>query len=258
MRVLKVVLLLLFHSVVLNAEKKEWIDLGLPSGTKWAVCNIGAECAEEVGNYYAWGETGVKREYRPRNYRYYGTPLVRSKKDSIMHGGIRPLHIKIKKYILCEMVENGGSDNKAVNKMVLEDEDDAAYVLLGPEWRMPTKQDYDELILYCNLDTISINGTKCIKLTSTMSGYEDKYICFPASGYRLDRNYDLRHWMKNPNRRKVRHDNLFYYWTATFSTTIKSNSQSAFSFQCDQIFNLSTKRMARYIGAPIRAVYCGK
>ena len=39
------------------------IDLGLPSGTKWACCNVGAEKPEDDGGYYAWGETGEKEEY---------------------------------------------------------------------------------------------------------------------------------------------------------------------------------------------------
>lgn len=45
----------------------EWVDLGLPSGLKWATCNVGATSPEEYGNYYAWGETTTKTEYTYNN-----------------------------------------------------------------------------------------------------------------------------------------------------------------------------------------------
>ena len=49
-----------------------WVDLGLPSGTLWASCNIGAKEVEESGgNYFAWGETVSKKSYRPDNYSYH-------------------------------------------------------------------------------------------------------------------------------------------------------------------------------------------
>ncbi|MBR6758644.1 MAG: hypothetical protein IKM35_09290, partial [Bacteroidaceae bacterium] len=46
---------------------REWVDLGLPSGLKWATCNVGADKPEECGNYYAWGETETKSEYTEDN-----------------------------------------------------------------------------------------------------------------------------------------------------------------------------------------------
>ena len=50
----------------------DYVDLGLPSGTKWATCNVGATTPEEYGNYYAWGETTVKTEYVEENCTTYG------------------------------------------------------------------------------------------------------------------------------------------------------------------------------------------
>ena len=49
------------------------IDLGLPSGTKWACCNVGASAPEDYGNYYAWGETQPKSVYSMDNYQYYNS-----------------------------------------------------------------------------------------------------------------------------------------------------------------------------------------
>lgn len=52
------------------ADGHEWVDLGLPSGTLWATCNVGATNPEDYGDYYAWGETEVKNEYKWNTYKY--------------------------------------------------------------------------------------------------------------------------------------------------------------------------------------------
>ena len=49
----------------------EYVDLGLPSGTKWAACNVGATKPEEFGGYYAWGETEEKSNYDWNTYKWY-------------------------------------------------------------------------------------------------------------------------------------------------------------------------------------------
>ena len=54
----------------------EWVDLGLPSGTKWATCNVGASTPEGYGNYYAWGETKPKKLYNNDNYTYSGKSTI--------------------------------------------------------------------------------------------------------------------------------------------------------------------------------------
>ena len=47
-----------------GSESHEYVDLGLPSGTLWATCNVGASKPEEYGNYFAWGETEPKDSYK--------------------------------------------------------------------------------------------------------------------------------------------------------------------------------------------------
>ncbi|MBR5984621.1 MAG: hypothetical protein IK025_13000 [Bacteroidales bacterium] len=54
----------------------EWVDLGLPSGTLWATCNVGANTSEAYGNYYAWGETTTKPSYSESNYTYTDDPVT--------------------------------------------------------------------------------------------------------------------------------------------------------------------------------------
>ena len=53
----------------------EWVDLGLPSGLKWATCNIGASQPHDYGNYYAWGETTTKTSYDESNSVTYGQQI---------------------------------------------------------------------------------------------------------------------------------------------------------------------------------------
>ena len=61
----------------------DWVDLGLPSGTKWATCNIGATKSEDYGYYYAWGETKPKKKNNGKNYKYNDNPIVLSSKDDV-------------------------------------------------------------------------------------------------------------------------------------------------------------------------------
>jgi hypothetical protein len=65
----------IFELIVSGTENGfGYIDLGLPSGLKWAVCNVGATKPEEYGNYYAWGETFTKSSYTSLNYNYFFNP----------------------------------------------------------------------------------------------------------------------------------------------------------------------------------------
>lgn len=47
-----------------SKEDHDYVDLGLPSGTLWATCNVGASRPEEYGDYFAWGETEPKTDYK--------------------------------------------------------------------------------------------------------------------------------------------------------------------------------------------------
>ena len=70
------ILLLLLTFLFVNVDnataqqKHEYVDLGLPSGTLWATCNVGADNPEDYGNYYAWGETEPKDTYSWSNYKH--------------------------------------------------------------------------------------------------------------------------------------------------------------------------------------------
>ena len=130
-----------------------YVDLGLPSGLKWATCNVGANSPEEYGNYYAWGETTTKAEYAGDNCTTFGL----SKSELQSQG----------------YIDNNGN---------LIAQHDAATANWGGDWRMPTYDELEELITNCTWTWITRNGVEGYKVTSKTNG---NYIFLPAAGYRL-------------------------------------------------------------------------
>lgn len=131
-----------------NNHHPHSIDLGLPSGTIWACCNIGASAPEEVGDFFAWGETSTKEEYNGNTYKW------------CKNGNV----FKMTKY--CTNGDFGNVDNKTS----LDVEDDAAYVNWGDQWRMPTEDQLMELMRNTSSEWESRNGMTGKKLTSMTNG----------------------------------------------------------------------------------------
>lgn len=127
-----------------KAQTHQAIDLGLPSGTKWASCNVGANKPEEYGDYYAWGETTTKKEFKEENYRYY----------------------KNGEYV------NVGDDISGTQY-------DVAHVKWGGKWRIPTMYEIKELEDNCRYEWTTLNGVKGGKFT----GPNGNSIFLPAAGY---------------------------------------------------------------------------
>lgn len=134
----------------------EYIDLGLPSGTLWATCNVGATNPEEYGCYYAWGETEEKSVYSRSTYKWCDS-------DTII------------KY--CTEGIYGIIDNKSV----LEAEDDVAHIRWGGNWRIPTANEQQELYDNCDWNYGDLNGVVGYWVTSRNNG---KSIFLPAAGCR--------------------------------------------------------------------------
>ena len=134
----------------------EYVDLGLPSGVKWATCNVGASTPEEYGNYYAWGETDTKSEYNWENYKF----RISGDSDS---------NVKLSKYV------DGIPP-------LLEYSDDAARANWGGKWRMPMYREIDELRNYCTFTWTTQNGVNGCKV----SGRNGRSIFLPAAGSRQD------------------------------------------------------------------------
>lgn len=125
----------------------EWVDLGLPSGTKWATCNIGASSPTGYGNYYAWGETEIKNIYKLNTYRYYANGI----------------------WI------NIGND-------ISGSQYDVAYAKWGGTWRMPTREQEYELLEKCTYTWVMVSGIGGYKFV----GPNGNSIFLPAASYYYD------------------------------------------------------------------------
>ncbi len=152
------------QSVLSDNDKTthEYVDLGL--SVKWATCNVGASKPEDNGNLYAWGETEVKEQYTMRTSKW-GSPF------------------SLKKYNINS--EQGTVDNKTT----LDLEDDVAHVTWGGNWRMPTREEMDELHDNCTWEWTAINGVNGYRVTSKKQGYTDRSIFLPAAGYKANGRY---------------------------------------------------------------------
>lgn len=109
----------------------DYVDLGLPSGLKWATCNVGADSPEKYGDYYAWGETVKKSSYTEDNSETCGY------------------------WKLEDFTGNAKYD--------------AARANWGGKWRMPTAAERQELIDKCNWTWITQNGKNGYKVTGPNS-----------------------------------------------------------------------------------------
>ncbi len=137
----------------------EYVDLGL--SVKWATCNLGAAAPEEYGDYFAWGEVSPKETYTMENSTTYGDATV-----SDVAGN--PLY-------------------------------DAARAQWGAGWRLPTREELQELLDNCTYEWIVRNGVAGALLTSEKNG---RSLFLPAAGCR-----------EGATSTSVTADG--YYWSAT-------------------------------------------
>ena len=138
-------------------ETMEYVDLGLPSKIMWAKCDLGASSPENYGDEYSWGETWTKwtTDY------YYFTDIVEG---------------QYTKY------------DSRDKRFFLEKEDDAAYLRLGEDWRIPTWNEVQELIDNCTVTASTLNGWPGVMFISKIN---NNYIFF---GYNTIGVADSRRW----------------------------------------------------------------
>ncbi|MBR5935748.1 MAG: fimbrillin family protein [Bacteroidaceae bacterium] len=168
----------------------DYVDLGLPSGLKWATCNVGASKPEEYGDYFAWGD--IVPYYEPGHAQDDLKTYGKDDKKKTYGYAWEP-------YKWCEGSEktltkycnksNYGSNGFTDTKTTLDLEDDAARYHWGGIWRMPTKADWKELKDKCKWDRIDAGNTEFggiagYKVTSQKEGYKDRFIFLPAAGSR--------------------------------------------------------------------------
>ena len=175
-------------SIVFNKEdtpdvgvEHEWVDLGLPSGTLWATCNVGASSPEEYGDYFAWGETEPKDEYNWNTYKW-------------MNAGQSSWE-QINKYTFADGQTDacwydGNGNFIGDNKKEFVPEDDAATANWGSGWQMPSFDQVNELtnVNYTMTEWTTQNGVNGKKVTSVINGNS---IFLPAAGYRDFRDLNV-------------------------------------------------------------------
>lgn len=164
------------------------VDLGLPSGLLWATCNVGADNPEDYGDYFAWGETQTKDTYGWSTYQY-------------CTGGNYeyPYYNMFTKYCNSSSFGyNGFTDNLTT----LLPEDDAATANWGSVWRMPTSEEWQELLNNTTNTKTTQNGVSG-RLFTAPNGNS---LFLPAAGSR---------W--NNELYSVGSDG--YYWSSSLYTT---------------------------------------
>ena len=148
----------LYHEAEPDYHPVSAVDLGL--SVNWASCNLGAAAPERIGEYFAWGEIEPKGRFTLENYRFTGS------------------YGRMSKY------------NRGDRKTKLDPEDDAASVKCGGGWRIPSGEEWQELIDNCDWEWVSINGVPGTRLTSRING---KSLFFPAGGCCEDDVWKLAH-----------------------------------------------------------------
>ena len=209
----------------------EAVDLGLPSGTKWARFNVGASSPEEYGDHFAWGETEPKELYSWENYKW-----SKGTQNSL-----------IKYCYNSEYGYNGFADN--LNSLLPED--DAASVLWKGYWRMPTNEEAWELNSNTTISLVEYNGSKVFEFKSKING---KVIYFPIAGYY---NYDEYPYPVILDGGEYRG----FYWCSNIDSSrtydgsnfcISNNTYSGFSEGCSFGYYTWARRSC---GFTIRPVY---
>lgn len=203
-----------------------WAD-----GPRWATCNLGAAKPEEIGQYFAWGETKTKKDFSWVSYL------------SDLGGAMtKPQDAGRDRDPLAEYVYNGSLFEQTIKGTQY----DAARAILGGEWRMPTKEEFTLLSENCTwewfgADNTKFNGVQGYKVSSKVEGQTYKYIFLPVSGF-ID-EYQMIHneWMG-------------FYWSAS---PCEQGPESAciLRFEKSEIQGIYTELFAyRYNGLLIRPV----
>lgn len=194
-------------------DESHAVDLGL--SIKWCDVNLGAKSPEQYGNYFAWGETSSKESYEIGTYKF-------------CQGDFNSLT----KY-------NYNSSQGVVDGLTrLDSIDDAAHVLLQEKWRIPTKEEYEELIDKCTWEWTMRNGVSGHLVT----GPNGNSIFLPVAGY-LTYDWDNavgklgQHWTSSLAERN----------DASFAHFLAMDKSRAWIAQGD-----------RYMGRSIRAVYASE
>ncbi|MCQ2189557.1 MAG: PL29 family lyase N-terminal domain-containing protein [Paludibacteraceae bacterium] len=186
------------------------VDLGLPSGKRWASCNIGANKPEETGSYFAWGELEPKIEYSETNSITFGKTV-----EQLLYNGYVSL--------------DGGA---------LTSNYDVAQKQWGKGWRMPTREEFNELLNYCNWTWTKVGASNGYLIESKVEG-NDNSIFLPAAG------------MKEDFQTKDRGSRGWYWSGMPFNT----NDYLSWNLDFSESEGNGMTTLSRRCGFPIRPIY---
>ena len=183
-----------------GSDSDDFVDLGLPSGTKWAKANLGGTNPQDLGQYFSWGNvTG---------------------------------HAKDSGYDFSQTTYNGTTGAGLMGGLSTSSSYDAARSIKGYPWRIPTYDDFLELLSYCRAQWTTVSGQAGMRFTSNINGNS---IFLPAAGYY--------------NGTTLQNLGTYgYYWAATLSDATSAYSLHFYSTYV-RMYNY-----ARYFGLPVRAV----
>lgn len=208
------------------SDEDKYVDLGLPSGVKWAKCNLGAAKPSDSGDYYSWGETEPKTDYSWASYKWmqegmndwsFITKYTKDdgKKESIWY--------------------NGAGQFIGDGKTTLEAADDVVTAKLGSSWRMPTSEEVVELCDKCSWTWSTQDGKKGYEV----KGPNGNSIFLPATGTRFDS--------------KINGVDVWgFYWSKSLSVT---NSKDAMTIFFDNLNSHYQYAPYRYYGFVVRPVH---
>ena len=154
-----------------DPDVHQYVDLGLPSGTLWATTNIGATHSYQSGLFFAWGDTEGHGSDVSDGYLFSW--------ENYKWGEVTGEVTYFTKYCTDS---SRGKDGFTDGKYILAPEDDAAYVNWGPEWRMPSKEQFDELRSECTWTRMYLGDV----YGYDVEGPNGCSIFLPDTGWRID------------------------------------------------------------------------
>ena len=204
-----------------DPSTSEWVDLGLSSGLLWRSYNLGTDVPEGFGGYYAWGETQAKTIYNYDSYAFCNDMGLLTKYCNKSDFGL-----------------NGFVDMLTT----LLPEDDAATMALGNGMRMPTKQDWEELLGACTSEVEVLNGVKGRRLT----GPNGRSIFLPLAGVRDDNGSSVA-------TEPIAVGEVGYYWSSMMDDDWNPATAWVFNVTTDAN-GLSITAIGRTSGMSVRPV----
>ncbi|WP_407405786.1 Ig-like domain-containing protein [Sodaliphilus sp.] len=196
-----------------DSNGHRWVDLDLPGGVLWAECNIGASKPGDSGLYFAWadtkGYTASNHNFSLPNYKYFSESKGYTKYCSVDYHGV------------------------VDNKTIIESSDDAATAAWGSGWRMPSRQEFSDLLDGRYTTNYYDRENNCYRVVSRLNG---NTLTLAANGW-------------------IEHETRYYYNEyAKYWTNELSDGYSSAYFMSHSYTQIHIDFTSRYFGYGVRAV----